>query len=39
MAKRLTVEGLPDVLYHDLKVKAADEGTTIKALMIRVMRR
>jgi len=31
---RLVVEGFPDELFRDLKVKAAQEGTTVKALVI-----
>jgi hypothetical protein len=31
---RVVTEGFPDNLYRELKVKAAQEGTTVKALMI-----
>ncbi len=31
---RLVVEGFPDELMHALKVKAANERTTVKALII-----
>lgn len=30
----LRIEGFPDDLYRGLKIKAAQEGTTVKAIMI-----
>ncbi len=34
---QLRIEGFPDDLYRDLKVKAAQERTTVKALMIELV--
>ena len=35
---QLRIEGFPDELLRALKVKAAQEGTTVKALMIDAAR-
>ncbi len=31
---RVVIEGFPDELYHELKIKAATEKTSVKALLI-----
>ena len=37
MAKRLVMENFPPDLEKALKVKAAEEGTSVKALIIRAV--
>lgn len=39
MAKRLVMENFPPDLERALKVKAAEEGTTVKALIILAVER
>lgn len=31
---RVVIDGFPDILYHKLKVKAAQKKTSVKALLI-----